>query len=212
MDQGIIKNFKCFYKTAFIERLLDSFESEEDNESAYRMVNSVSILDSLYWVQSSWAQVTEKTINSFKHAGFHQQFALNSTELDSCTNADKLSSLINQLNIPGLTIEATMAIDENLLTCEFYLHKPIEIIEDEIVIYVLQEIAFNEEQETSDQIEDNEIVKPICSDVEARKLLIELRDYLMVKSPDLVYILVEIQNNLSSRATLTQADIRTFFN
>jgi hypothetical protein len=34
MDQGIIKNFKCFYKTAFIERLLDSFESDEDNESA----------------------------------------------------------------------------------------------------------------------------------------------------------------------------------
>ena len=75
MDQGIIKNFKCFYKTAFIERLLDSFESEEDNESAYRMANSVSILDSLYWVKSSWAQETEKTINSFKHAGFHQQFA-----------------------------------------------------------------------------------------------------------------------------------------
>ena len=213
MDQGIIKNFKCFYKTAFIERLLDSFESEEDNECAYRMVDSVSVLDSLYWVKSSWAQVTEKTIiNSFKHAGFHQQFALNSTELDSCTNADKLSSLINQLNIPGLTIEATMAIDENLLTCESYLDKPIEIIEDEIMNNVLQEIAFNEEQETGDQIEDNEIVKPICSDVEARKLLIELRDYLMVKSPDLVYTLVEIQNNLSSRAALTQADIRTYFN
>jgi hypothetical protein len=105
-----------------------------------------------------------------------------------------------------------MAIDENLLTCESYLDKPIEIIEDEIMNNVLQEIAFNEEQETSAQIEDNEIVKPICTEEEARKLLIELRDYLMVKSPDLVYILVEIQNNLSSRATLTQADIRTFFN
>ena len=82
LDQGIIKSFKYHYRTFFIEKLLSLIESEQDTECAYRMVKDIRILDSLYWIKTTWAQVSVNTIiNCFKHAGFNQDYVINITDV-----------------------------------------------------------------------------------------------------------------------------------
>jgi hypothetical protein len=62
LDQGIIKAFKVYYKNNLVNKLLDEIE--------HPSLKKATLLDSIYWVESAWNQVTSKTIiNCFTHAG-----------------------------------------------------------------------------------------------------------------------------------------------
>ena len=216
LDQGIIKNFKYHYRTFFIEKLLSLIESEQDTESAYRMVKDITILDSLYWIKTAWSQVDSNTIiNCFKHAGFNQDYVINASDLHHHlpSPSPSPSIILSRLDIPGLTLEDTINIDENLATCETYLDASLDNLEDKIMNNVLEEIDFNIIQEDDDnekENDDNEIVKPVCTDKEVKGYLALIRDYCIVKSPDLVESIVQIQNKLIENR-VCQSDIRNFF-
>lgn len=65
MDQGVIHSFKRIYRKTLIRKILFHVENE--------IKFDVNLLDALRTVETSWKEVSEKTIkNSFRSAGFHK--------------------------------------------------------------------------------------------------------------------------------------------
>ena len=60
-NAGIIKNFKHIYRKLFIRYILTCIDSV--NRTATEIIKDVSILNVIEWIQTSWADVNEKTIS-----------------------------------------------------------------------------------------------------------------------------------------------------
>ena len=68
-DTGIIKNFKHKYRKLLIRYILARIDSV--NRTAREIIKDVTILKVIEWIQTSWADVNEKTIkNCFEKCGF----------------------------------------------------------------------------------------------------------------------------------------------
>ncbi|GFW85409.1 tigger transposable element-derived protein 6 [Trichonephila clavipes] len=64
LDQGIIHNFKTFYRREVVKSVLDNLENQQN-------VTTISILTVLIMIDKSWRAVTPLTIHScFKKSGF----------------------------------------------------------------------------------------------------------------------------------------------
>ncbi|GFY20865.1 tigger transposable element-derived protein 6 [Trichonephila clavipes] len=63
LDQGIIHNFKTFYRREVVKRVLDNLENQQN-------VTTISILTALIMIDKAWRAVTPLTIHScFKKSG-----------------------------------------------------------------------------------------------------------------------------------------------
>lgn len=66
-DQGIIRNFKCYYRQVVVHKLLLHISDKESTSASFKL----NVLDALHIMRSSWSYVEEKSIvNCFRHAGF----------------------------------------------------------------------------------------------------------------------------------------------
>ncbi|GFX11453.1 hypothetical protein TNCV_2818871 [Trichonephila clavipes] len=64
LDQGIIHNFKTFYRSEVVKGVLDSLENQQN-------VTTISLLTALIIIEEAWIAVTPLTIHScFKKSGF----------------------------------------------------------------------------------------------------------------------------------------------
>ncbi|GFV02898.1 tigger transposable element-derived protein 6, partial [Trichonephila clavipes] len=64
LDQGIIHNFKTFYRREVVKSVLDNLENQ-------RNVTTISILTALIMIDKVWRAATPLTIHScFKKSGF----------------------------------------------------------------------------------------------------------------------------------------------
>ncbi|GFY35453.1 tigger transposable element-derived protein 6 [Trichonephila clavipes] len=64
LDQGIIHNFKTFYRREVVKSVLDNLENQQH-------VTTISTLTALIIIDKAWRAVTPLTINScFKKSGF----------------------------------------------------------------------------------------------------------------------------------------------
>ena len=71
MDQGVIANFKVYYRTLVVQKLLVAFDSRDENTEFATENFKFSVLDALHTVRTAWGFVTEETIaNCYRHAGF----------------------------------------------------------------------------------------------------------------------------------------------
>ena len=61
-DAGIIKNFKDKYRKLLIRYILTFIDSV--NRTAMEIIKDITILKVMEWVQTSWADVSEKTIKN----------------------------------------------------------------------------------------------------------------------------------------------------
>lgn len=70
MDQGIIKNFKFFYRGLILKHVL----SKMDNiSSASQLSKSINVLEAIYFIKKAWDKVTPDTIQKcFTKAGFEK--------------------------------------------------------------------------------------------------------------------------------------------
>lgn len=74
MDQGVIRNIKCFYSRHMMERMVLCAGNKKDY--------SITLLTAMHMLVRAWEQVTATTIaNCFHHCGFAVGSAL-----DSCDN------------------------------------------------------------------------------------------------------------------------------
>lgn len=68
MDQGIIQNFKFFYRDQIVKHILSKMEYAS---SASDLSKSVNVLEALYFIKNAWNKVTPNTIqNCYAKAGF----------------------------------------------------------------------------------------------------------------------------------------------
>nr|XP_014095325.1 tigger transposable element-derived protein 6 [Bactrocera oleae]XP_014095331.1 tigger transposable element-derived protein 6 [Bactrocera oleae]XP_014095339.1 tigger transposable element-derived protein 6 [Bactrocera oleae]XP_014095347.1 tigger transposable element-derived protein 6 [Bactrocera oleae] len=68
LDQGIIQNFKVFYRSSILQHLLPKIDSAV---SASELAKSINILEALYFIKTSWDKVKATTFkNCFLKAGF----------------------------------------------------------------------------------------------------------------------------------------------
>ncbi|GFS95470.1 tigger transposable element-derived protein 6 [Trichonephila clavipes] len=64
LDQGIINNFKTFYRCEVVKSILDNLENQQH-------ITTISILTALIMIDKAWRAVTPLTIHScFKKSGF----------------------------------------------------------------------------------------------------------------------------------------------
>jgi hypothetical protein len=68
LDQGIIKNFKTWYRALILKHILARMDEATCAED---LVKKINLLDVIYFIQKAWNKVTSATItNCFKKAGF----------------------------------------------------------------------------------------------------------------------------------------------
>ncbi|KAH0817235.1 hypothetical protein GEV33_005556 [Tenebrio molitor] len=67
LDQGIIQNFKTFYRTLILKHILSKVDSIN---SASELSKSIDLLEAIYFVKKAWQQVSSTTImNCFPKSG-----------------------------------------------------------------------------------------------------------------------------------------------
>ena len=67
-DQGIIRSLKTIYRKLSLQRLLTNIKEIINIKD---IIRKVSILDSLYWMQKEWVEVsTETIVNCFHRLNF----------------------------------------------------------------------------------------------------------------------------------------------
>jgi hypothetical protein len=112
-----------------INKLLNSVEHENDNESAYSMVKRINILESLYWIKTEWSAVKSVNIvNCFKHAGFLQHYVSNSVDNFSVENYSVCENFNSSFKtiLPDLSVEDLINFDNNIETCDNFLDENAE--------------------------------------------------------------------------------------
>ena len=71
-DQGIIRNFKCHYRSFVLRQMLDHLDKNPHLSSSSKdFVTEMTLLDALRYVVAAWSRVKEVTIrNCFIKSGF----------------------------------------------------------------------------------------------------------------------------------------------
>lgn len=68
LDQGIIRNFKTFYRSLIVKDILLKMDSIQ---STAELSKSIDLLEAIYFIKKAWQQVSSATIkNCFVKAGF----------------------------------------------------------------------------------------------------------------------------------------------
>lgn len=135
LDQGIIRNFKFYYRDLIVNHILSKIDFAQ---SASDLSKSINILESLYYIKSAWQKVTPETIrNCFKKAGFHMDQD-NSTDNDYDAEDDlplaRLANLFKcskELGVESVkVVEEYLNVDEDVETEDLEFSEETEEIED----------------------------------------------------------------------------------
>jgi len=147
LDQGIIKNFKVFYRKFALQHIIANLD---DARNAHDLAKQIDVLKAITWVKKSWTQISSLTItNCFKKADFPSS---EPPEIENEVNGNELIELMELLPLPRNDDFAT--IDSNLSTeCS---SDDIAIILDDIRTE-LNPVTADDEQQADDQLENYEI-------------------------------------------------------
>lgn len=164
MDQGIIKNFKHFYRRLVVQNILTGTYIDKNDKI------KIDILQAARMCNSAWSQVTQTTIaNCFRKGGFTH----NNGEEQNEVSAETLPAVGNWedvLHDAGVSYEDFVNLDENLVVCG-------ELTDAEILADVIgnrndSAASSNEEEEQPDLQR-----KPIPTTAQAMDHIEELRRY-----------------------------------
>ena len=76
LDQGVIKNLKCFYRQEVVKMIIAGIEDSlvSSSASAIDISSKISLLDAIYSVARSWRKAKPETItNCSRKCGFRTQ-------------------------------------------------------------------------------------------------------------------------------------------
>jgi hypothetical protein len=148
LDQGIIKNFKMFYRVLILKHILaqiDTIKSVQD------LTKSIDHLDAIYFVKKAWDQVTDITIkNCFSKAKF--QFKdINTTTPEEFDAEDEIPlSAYAQMEKAFIAIGSSNNVD----TDDFINLDDQLVFEDDDVDSATKDAALHPE-EPDEEIEDD---------------------------------------------------------
>ncbi|GFV16139.1 tigger transposable element-derived protein 6 [Trichonephila clavipes] len=160
LNQGIIHNFKTFYRREVLKRVLDNLENQQN-------VTTISILTDLIMIDKAWRVVTPLTIHScFKKSGFPSP---NLVEVDdTLTEFNAEPSLWEALPEQDLTFDDFVIVDTDIVVWG-------ALSDAEIV-------ALDHNNTESDKDESEELTPVTLS--EAKMSLNKLRNFLLQNHVD----------------------------
>ena len=194
LDQGIIKNFKHFYRTSISERQVRCLDSGTPF--------TITLLDALSESQKAWAKVTPQTISN---CWFHMTFR-ESLSLDVTSDGNNNEEIFHA----GLTNEEFrdyITVDNELLTSE--------VPTDEDILSQVKGTTEEDSDSDSEVPEEPETPKKPATLKEAEAACEMLRSFLMTlpETSDELESLCKIKHLLSKvkRSSVKQSSIAEFF-
>ncbi|CAF2706287.1 unnamed protein product [Rotaria sp. Silwood2] len=127
LDQGIIKNFKCYYRQYLVKHIICRCAVAKSCEDIV-----ITVLDAVHWTNNAWKAVNQSTIcNAFQTSGFKCsiiQPTVNvmtdiSTLLDQQCDADDVPSALQTLDM----LLAHVKIGEERLSASEFVEMDSEI-------------------------------------------------------------------------------------
>ncbi|XP_065836823.1 tigger transposable element-derived protein 4-like [Oscarella lobularis] len=144
LDQGVIQNMKCHYRSKMLRTVLCKMESWL---AASEMAKSFTVLDACLWIKLSVSAIKAATVrNCFRKAGFDKQREEISDHESSTENGDEqvLQQHIASLGLPQSADAANyIAFDESAPTTE--------VLEKGWENDLLDEFVSERNQESSDE-------------------------------------------------------------
>lgn len=137
LDQGIIQNFKFFYRGSILKHILSKMDQVK---SASELAKSINVLEALYYMKTAWNKVSSATIqNCFRKAGFHKSNGdTASVEWDSedylpLSTIAQMEGCAKEMQISQENLESYVGIDDITATEEmtFNLDEAIENMIDQ---------------------------------------------------------------------------------
>lgn len=164
LDQGIIKNFKSFYRKEVVRKLIIDMEQHSASPSR------INVLDAIRMADKAWRSVSATTIsNCFRSCGFsmtQEEPSEEPLEPESSLEVDW-----NRLqNIEG-QFEDYVECDEGLATTG-------TLTDAEIIDFVNQNGDADNDNQNDDDQTDPADLKPSVSNKEARAAIDTLRTYI----------------------------------
>ena len=186
-DQGIIHNFKVYYRRIVMQRLILHIESQKDEEAKKMAMEKFpfNLIHALQATRSAWSLVAQETVaNCFRHAGFvaakkngeEEEAATTPVELPADDTI--LGGTVQQLQTLGFSLGEASATD--ITTVDDELHTTGLLSTSDIIAAgpSSQCQSDAEEEEEDDCAEDN--TPPTVS--EARKYAAGLLQFVMSKA------------------------------
>ncbi|XP_047984684.1 tigger transposable element-derived protein 6-like [Leguminivora glycinivorella] len=201
LDQGIIKNFKTFYRKEIVKKMITDMEQNT--------VSSIHVLHAMRMVDKAWRNVTSNAVkNCFKACGFPVQMQENieveGEEWNKCTPPEEWNKCMSHVEI---TFEEFVTCDDKLATAG-------TLTEEEIMSTVVHGA---EGDDLDEDLNDEPQVPPTTISIsEARKAVNTLRCFAEQCSDteeDIFTSLFKIENkiDIESVNSLKQKKITDFF-
>lgn len=191
LDQGIIKNFKTFYRKEVVQLLLNSIEEGT--------THSISLLSAMSIADKAWQNVSQTTIqNCFRACGFVKE------GLHTCANYE------HNFSIDVDTLDWDRLPQSEEITFDDFVH-----FDDDLAVTGIltdEDILAEEDGEISDDDGDD---APTISFKEAKACINTLRQFMsthLVKD-DVFSAIVTLDNNIdrARQQSLRQKKITDFF-
>jgi hypothetical protein len=109
LDQGIIKNFKCFYRTKILRQIIGRLDT-------YTAEDPINLLDALHFIRSSWKDVKSTIIqNCFKKAG-HNLEANIDMQINQLNSNELFITNCNLKDLKGINFDDFVSADDEIST------------------------------------------------------------------------------------------------
>lgn len=219
LDQGVIHSFKCHYRQKLVKHIIAQCTLAQTADQI-----SISVLDAIKWIDLSWKNVTEITIQKcFRAAGFptFSDGALSST-MDTTINPDadveavdsddplkQLDSLLNHIRIGDSQLTAAEFVDIDSCLSTFNECNDDEHLRD--YIQVIQDVNEDEKEEE----EEISLAEQPPNLPEALEMLRKLHLYASIEQPQLHNIISDLEAQLTDiylvSKAVKQTSIKDFF-
>nr|XP_002735168.1 PREDICTED: tigger transposable element-derived protein 6-like [Saccoglossus kowalevskii] len=177
MDQGVIRNFKCFYRQRVVQRMLVNLDSGET-------LPTINVKDAIDMLHSSWQKVTDTTIaNCFRKASFvhspnpdvEQEVSIadrGDIMADNTSDVECLwGNLAHHIELPEISFSDFVCADDETGVCE-------SPSDDAIIASILEQNAEADEDDIENVSPDIPVDIELPSSSEAMDCIVKLRTYL----------------------------------
>ncbi|KAL1444449.1 hypothetical protein MTO96_029870 [Rhipicephalus appendiculatus] len=148
MDQGVIRNIKCFYRRHMLERMILCAGDRKDF--------GITLLTAMHMLVRAWEQVTATTIaNCFHHSGFAAGSAQDSCDV-GVDGAEELMPVALRGTLQGVSFADYVQVDTCASVCG-------ALTDEDIIARVAGAQPVAEEPEGEEDEDDKVPVRPSAS-------------------------------------------------
>ncbi len=205
LDQGIIQNFKVYYRKCVVRHILDAIEKSSEM--------SVNLLQAMRMASKAWHTVSQTTIsNCFRKCGF---IVPTDDVAETCNVNDdddddfpEWNEVCNTLHIPTeISFGDFVAVDADVVVTEF-------LSDDDIVNNVLsQSEGYGENDDEDEEPQESTSTEPQITRKDAMNSLNALRIYFERSDdiqPDVFNSLHSLEQLLDRKRVMNQTKITDF--